>query len=51
MEIKGKGIGGLVLGVVLVVVVLAVAYVLFTHGGVGPTVPDQTNDEMEVAPS
>ncbi|MNJ03036.1 hypothetical protein D3C73_1632090 [compost metagenome] len=51
MEIKGRGVGGLVLGVVLVLLVLGIAFLLSTANSVVPTVPDQTNDEMEVVPS
>lgn len=51
MEIKGRGIGGLVFGVVLVVVALAVVFLMINSSGIVHTVPDQTNDEMEVAPS
>lgn len=51
MEIKGRGIGGLVLGVIIVLVVLGIVFMSFSANGVAPTVPDQTNDEMEVVPS
>ena len=51
MEIKGRGVGGLVLGVVLFLLVLGIAFLLSTANSVVPTVPDQTNDEMEVVPS
>jgi hypothetical protein len=51
MEIKGRGIGGLVLGVVLMVVALAVIFLMISANSVVPTVPDQTNDETEVVPS
>lgn len=51
MEIKERGIRGLVLGVVFVLVVLGIAFLLSNANSVVPTVPDQTNDEMEVVPS
>ena len=51
MEIKGRGVGGLVLGVIIVVVVLGIVFMFFTANSMVPTVPDQTNDEMEVVPS
>lgn len=51
MEIKGGGVGRLVFGVVLVVVVLAVVFLLINSSDIVRTVPDRTNDEMEIAPS
>lgn len=51
MEIKGRGVGGLVFGLVVILVVVAVALLLINSSSIVRTVPDQTNDEMEVAPS
>lgn len=51
MQLKGKGVGGLFLGVVLVVVALALVFLVVNASSIVRTVPDQTNDEMEVAPS
>ena len=51
MEIKGRGIRALMFGVVLVLVVLGIIFLLINANSVVPTVPDQTNDEMEVVPS
>ena len=51
MEIKGRRVGGLVFGVVLVLVALGIVFLLINANSVVPTVPDQTNDEMEVVPS
>jgi hypothetical protein len=44
------GIGRLVFAIVVMVIGAAIAYLVLSQGNTG-SVPDQTNDEMEVVPS
>ncbi len=47
---KDRGIGRWIVGIVVIVILAAIAYVVFSQGETG-SVPDETNDEMEVVPS
>lgn len=44
------GIGRLVFATVVIMIGAAIAYLVFSQGDTG-SVPDQTDDEMEVVPS
>jgi beta-lactam-binding protein with PASTA domain len=48
MEIKTRT---RVLAIILIVAVVALTFVWINESGTVRSVPDQTNDEMEVAPS
>ena len=39
------------IGILVGVALVALAFIIFGEGSGQPVVPDQTNDEMEIAPS
>ncbi|WP_156385676.1 hypothetical protein [Devosia sp. Root685] len=46
-----RGIGRVLIIILVAAAIAAIAYVVLSQGGGSGSVPDQTNDEMEVAPS